>query len=157
MTLRWTPGAADPRCGVPPAVAIALVAVVVIAIACGPADSDAVELANGSHMWGRVEQGTKNKLHLRGPNTYDAARATGSYSQINLYATHVGIWGGTQPGGHAVYLDQQALYPREAGTLDLRGWRSVQVTGLAGSGRRYACIDPDGSIVASLEPCVGEE
>lgn len=154
MTPRWMPDADDPRAGLPPVVSVLLLTAVAIGVACGPAGSDAVELANGSHIWGQVERGATNKLHLRGPNTYDAARATGSYSQINLYATHVGIWGGTQPGGHAVYLDQQALYPREAGTLDLRGWRSVQATGLAGSGRRYACIDPDGSIVASLAPCV---
>lgn len=150
--MRWGSTTHPP---VPAWLAIATTAAVAIGVACGPAGSDAVELANGSHIWGQVERGDTNKLHLRGPNTYDAARATGSYSQINLYATHVGIWGGTQPGGHAVYLDQQALYPREAGTLDLRGWRSVQATGLAGSGRRYACIDPDGSIVASLAPCVG--
>src|SRR5690606_7120177 len=113
------------------------------------------------------EPGPTNKLHLRGPNTYDPDTRTGSYSQINLYADHVGIWGGTQPNGKALYLDQEALYPREDGTLDLgtatHRVGDVRLAGvlrsgsLAGESRRYACVDPDGTIVASLTPCTEGE
>jgi hypothetical protein len=117
----------------------------------------AIEGTNGSHIWMRPESGAINKLHLRGPNTfnYDPQNPQGSYSQINLYADHIGLWGGTQPEGHAVYLNQQAMFPRVAGTLALRGWQSVQVEGLVGEGRRFACIEADGTVSASLTPCVG--
>lgn len=130
---------------------------------------EVVEGANGSHIWMRPEDGQVNKLHLRGPNTYsyDASAPAGSYSQINLYADDVGIWGGTQPNGKAIYIDQQGAYPREDGTLDLgtrdNRWRDLRLAGvlrsssLAGDTRRYACIEIDGTLTASETPCTEGE
>lgn len=119
-----------------------------------------LEFANGSHIWSRNDKALA--LHLRSPNTYDPEAKTGAYSQCNFYPDSIWCWGGTQPGGRVIALDQNGLSAPQGrlniGTHrhpfgDLWLDRTAYLGSLRGEGVRFVCANEHGALVAQEAPC----